>query len=194
MQRLNARFIISAVKPEQFPQEGLPEFAFLGRSNVGKSTLLNCLVGHKGLAHTSSTPGRTQSINFFLVEEKWMLVDLPGYGFARVPKGVSQSWKPLIEGYLRGRRSLLLSFLLLDARRGWMEMDLDLRHWLETEQRRFAVIATKFDKLKTQKERHRSLALLRQGGEADVIPFSALTGQGVREIWQTISKTTNLKT
>ena len=191
MQSVDARFIMSAVAPEQYPREELPELAFLGRSNVGKSTLLNTLVGKKGLAHTSSTPGRTQAINFFRVAEKWMFVDLPGYGYARVPKEITRSWKPLIEDYLRNRQALALSFVLLDARRGWMEMDLDLRQWLEGHNRQYAVIATKFDKLKTQKERHASLANLKQFGEVHIIPFSAVTGQGVREIWQTISKTPN---
>lgn len=192
MQPLDAQFIISAVRPEQFPREDLPEFAFLGRSNVGKSTLLNALARKKGLAHTSSTPGRTQSINFFRVAGKWVFVDLPGYGYARVPKAITSSWRGLIESYLRDRQALELSFILLDARRGWMDMDIALREWLESHGRRYAVIATKFDKLKTQQERNACAARLRQGSEADVISFSAVTGQGVREIWQTISKTTNL--
>ena len=193
VQPLDAQFIISAVRPEQFPREDLPEFAFLGRSNVGKSTLLNALAKKKGLAHTSSTPGRTQSINFFQVGEKWVFADMPGYGYARVPKAITSTWKGLIESYLRDRQALELSFILLDARRGWMDMDLDLRHWLEGQGRRYAVIATKFDKLRTQQERNACVTRLRQGSEVDVISFSAITGQGVREIWQTISKTTNLK-
>ena len=193
VQPLDAQFIISAVRPEQFPREDLPEFAFLGRSNVGKSTLLNALAKKKGLAHTSSTPGRTQSINFFQVGEKWVFADMPGYGYARVPKAITSTWKGLIESYLRDRQALELSFILLDARRGWMDMDLDLRHWLEGQGRRYAVIATKFDKLRTQQERNACVTRLRQGSEVDVISFSAITGQGVRESWQTISKTTNLK-
>lgn len=192
MQPLEAQFIISAVRPEQFPREDLPEFAFLGRSNVGKSTLLNALARKKGLAHTSSTPGRTQSINFFRVAGKWVFVDLPGYGYARVPKAITSSWKGLIESYLQDRQALELSFILLDARRGWMDMDVALREWLEGHGRRYAVIATKFDKLKTQQERNACAARLRHGGAVDVISFSAVTGQGVREIWHTISKTTNL--
>ena len=92
MQPLDARFILTAVRPEHFPQEELPEFAFLGRSNVGKSSLLNTLTGKKGLAHTSSTPGRTQAINFFRIENRWTFVDLPGYGYARVPREIADSW------------------------------------------------------------------------------------------------------
>ena len=192
MQPLEARFIISAVRPEQFPKEDLPEFAFLGRSNVGKSSLLNVLVGKKGLAHTSSTPGRTQAINFFRIADHWQFVDLPGYGYAKAPKEMILEWRRLIEKYLFHRSSLALCILLLDSRRGWMEPDLDLKKWLEMQNRRFVVVATKFDKLKTQKERHSAITQLRQhldGG--DPIAFSAVTGQGVRELWQTISKTPN---
>jgi len=185
----DARFIISAVRPEQFPTADLPEIAFLGRSNVGKSTLLNTLTGQKGLARTSSTPGRTQSINFFRVEDRWCFVDLPGYGYARAPRELAESWKHLVEEYLGHRESLELCIVLVDARRGWMEKDLELRRWLEARGRRYIVVATKFDKLKTQKERHHQLAGLRESSPStELIPFSAVTGQGVRELWQAISK------
>jgi GTP-binding protein len=180
---------MSAVRPDQFPREELPEIAFLGRSNVGKSSLLNALTGKKGLARTSSTPGRTQAINFFRIEDQWCFVDLPGYGYAKVPAVVKQSWKSLAEGYLNQRQALRLSFLLLDARHGWKEKDLELKRWLESLGRRYLVIATKFDKL-NQKERHRMLAAIEANCPMDPpVPFSAVTGQGVREIWQAISKT-----
>jgi GTP-binding protein len=186
----DARFIISAVRPEQFPKQELPEIAFLGRSNVGKSTLLNTLTGQKGLAHTSSTPGRTQSINFFRVEDRWCFVDLPGYGYARAPRDLVDSWKVLAEAYLGHRENLEMCILLVDARRGWMEKDLELRRWLEARGRRYIAVATKFDKLKTQKERHHQLAGLREtSSQTELIPFSAVTGQGVRELWQAIQKT-----
>jgi GTP-binding protein len=187
----SARFIISAVRPEQFPGEELPEIAFLGRSNVGKSTLLNRLTGLEGLARVSSTPGRTQSINFFRVEDRWCFADLPGYGYARVSRQTAQSWKFLIDEYLTRRGKLALCFLLLDARRGWMEMDLDLASWLEAAHRPYLVVATKYDKLKTQKERHLLTRLASPGAIAAPIPFSAITGQGVREVWQTILKITS---
>lgn len=181
---------MSAVRPGSFPPEGLPEIAFLGRSNVGKSSLLNTLTGVKGLAHTSSTPGRTQAINFYSVKDTWCFVDLPGYGYARVPRDLKDSWKYLIESYLTYRTALVLSCILIDARRGWMEPDLELRRWLEHHGRQFMVIATKVDKLKNQKEQRQAFSALRAhlaGGE--LVLFSAVTGQGVREIWQTISKT-----
>ncbi len=184
---MNAEFIISAAAAGQFPSDRLPEFAFLGRSNVGKSSLLNALVGKKGLAFTSSTPGRTQTINFYRVDNRYYLVDLPGYGYARVPKHLAQEWQQLIERYLLERENLELAFLILDARRGWMERDLELKRWLEYHNRRFLVVATKLDKL-NRMEQERGLALIRKEG-VEPLPFSAATGRGVREIWQAISKT-----
>src|SRR5260370_25348084 len=114
---MEAEFVVSAAGTDQFPAESLPEIAFLGRSNVGKSSLLNCLTGQKGLAFTSAKPGCTQLINFYRVDGQFHFVDLPGYGFARVPKEVAFQWKRLIEQYLLHRRPLELSFLILDARR-----------------------------------------------------------------------------
>jgi GTP-binding protein len=154
---------------------------------------LNVLAATKGLAHTSSTPGRTQAINFFRVEDRWCFVDLPGYGFARAPLAMVESWKGLAESYLKDRAVLALCVILLDARRGWLPKDLDLKQWLEIHKRRYTVVATKFDKLKSQKERQQGLnGILRHCGaspwmHAKPITFSAVTGQGVREIWQAIS-------
>ncbi|HEY6343197.1 MAG TPA: ribosome biogenesis GTP-binding protein YihA/YsxC [Bryobacteraceae bacterium] len=185
---MGARFIISAARPDQFPREAEPEIAFLGRSNVGKSTLLNTLVGADGLAATSSRPGRTQLINFYEVDGGYRFVDLPGYGFAKVPPEISRQWKGLIETYLLGRQTLCLAVLLLDARRGWMEKDVQLRQWLEAHQRPYVVAVTKSDKLKSQKDRHQSQTALRNGYTGELLECSGLTGQGVREIWQAISK------
>jgi GTP-binding protein len=183
-----ARFIISAAKPEQLPPDDQAEVAFLGRSNVGKSSLINSLVGTDGLAYTSSRPGCTQSINFFQLDEGFRFVDLPGYGFAKVPKHISGEWKALIESYLLGRGQLRLAILVLDARRGWMERDCELREWLEAHGRPYIAVATKADKLKTQQERHASHKALREGHAGGVLECSAVTGRGVREIWQAISK------
>lgn len=180
--------MISAAGPGQFPRDRVPEIAFLGRSNVGKSSLLNALTGQKRLAFTSSTPGRTQTINFYRIDGSLYFVDLPGYGYARVPRAEARSWKALIEAYLLEREALRLCFLILDARRGWMQPDLDLKQWLEYHGRRFLVIATKIDKLKSRNEEERGLAAIRQEG-IEPLPFSAVNGRGVREIWQTITKT-----
>ncbi len=184
--KLVAEFINSAGSPEQFPAGGLPEVAFLGRSNVGKSSLINALAGKRGLAFTSNTPGRTQSINFYRIDGNLHFVDLPGYGYARVPLAAKSEWAKLIEHYLRERSNLRLSFLILDARRGWMEKDLELKAWLEANDRPYIVVASKIDKL-NHTEQQRGLKAIRQ--YAEPLPFSAVTGRGVREIWQAITKT-----
>ena len=180
-------FVTSSARPDQFPPDGLPEIAFLGRSNVGKSSLINTLVGRKGLAFTSSTPGRTQTINFYRINGSLYFVDLPGYGYARAPQELAAQWRDLAESYLLTRKTLDLSFLILDARRGWMDSDLQLKQWLEFHNRRYQVIATKTDKLKNQSEQERGLARIRKE-YAEPLLFSAPTGRGVREIWQVISK------
>jgi GTP-binding protein len=187
--------IISAARPDQFPPEannGPIEIAFLGRSNVGKSSLLNKLVGQPGLAFTSARPGCTQLINFFRIDEAVRFVDLPGYGYAQVPLEERARWKGLIESYLLGRNSLALSLLLLDARRGWMDMDLELKAWLEFHNRRYRVVATKVDKLKSTNQSKAGLAAVQKHlADQEPIAFSAIDGRGVREIWQTISKIKN---
>lgn len=190
-----AKFLLSAADAEQFPPPGHPqesEIAFLGRSNVGKSSLLNRLVQQPGLAFTSARPGCTQLINFFEIDDKIRFVDLPGYGYARVTLEERDSWKKLIESYLLSRQTLALSLLLIDARRGWMDMDLELKAWLEFHNRRYLVVATKADKLKSNNQLKVALDGLRKTmPEGDIVPFSAIDGRGVREIWQTISKIKN---
>lgn len=191
-----ASLIISAARPQQFPPENRPtlplEIAFLGRSNVGKSSLLNTLLRQPGLAFTSSRPGCTQLINFFKVEEDLNFVDLPGYGYARVSLAERDRWKELIECYLKERQSLAMSFLLIDARRGWMEMDLELKAWLEFHNRRYQVIVTKVDKLKSKNQLKAALAVIQKViPDQQPVPFSAMDGRGVREIWQIISKIKN---
>jgi GTP-binding protein len=185
---MDAEFMISAARPDQFPAETLPEIAFLGRSNVGKSSLLNCLTGRKGLAFTSAKPGCTQLINFYRVGGEFNFVDLPGYGYARVPKEIVFQWKELIEQYLLRRTSLQLCFLILDARRGWMDKDLELKQWLEFHNRRYLVIATKTDKVKSKNDLRQGVAAIgSQSPESAPLPFSAVSCRGVREIWQAIS-------
>ena len=184
---MKAEFVVSAGSPSGFPPGGLPEVAFLGRSNVGKSSLINALIGQKGLAFTSSTPGRTQTINFYRIDGAFYFVDLPGYGYARVPPSHLQEWKKLIDHYLEKRETLKLSCLILDSRRGWMDKDLDLKRWLEHHGRPYLVVATKFDKLNQSEQEHGLRAIRKEGVEP--LPFSAPTGRGVREIWQAIAKT-----
>jgi GTP-binding protein len=189
---MRGRFIISAARPEQFPNGAqgveLPEVAFLGRSNVGKSSLLNVLVNDRNLAFTSSRPGCTQLINFFQIGDEFVFADLPGYGFAHVPKHIKQEWKKLIDFYLLRRSPLRLCIVLLDARRGWMEKDLELKGWLEFHRRPFMVVATKIDKLTQREERNGIAGIRKHYPEGDLVPFSAVTGRGVREIWQAIRK------
>ncbi|HYW42240.1 MAG TPA: ribosome biogenesis GTP-binding protein YihA/YsxC [Bryobacteraceae bacterium] len=173
--------------PAMFPTDRLPEVAFLGRSNVGKSSLINALTGQKGLAFTSNTPGRTQTINFYRIDGALYFVDLPGYGYARVPPAHLLAWKKLVEQYLENRDTLRVSCLILDTRRGWMDKDLDLKRWLEYQGRPYLVVATKTDKLNQSDQEHGMRAIRQEGVEP--LPFSALTGRGVREIWQAITKT-----
>ena len=155
--------------------------------------MINSLTGHHGLAFTSGTPGRTQTINFYRIYDfsginaAFYFVDLPGYGYARVPALQAREWKKLIEHYLKHREFLKSSCLILDTRRGWMPMDLDLRRLLEDQSREYLVIATKIDKL-NRTELERGLRAIREEG-VEPLPFSALTGRGVREIWQAIAKT-----
>jgi len=184
---LKADFVVSSGKPDTFPRDRLPEVAFLGRSNVGKSSLINALTGQKKLAFTSNTPGRTQTINFYRIDGAMFFVDLPGYGYARVPASFAGQWKVLIEEYLENRETLKLSCLILDARRGWMEKDLELKRWLEHHGRPFLVIATKIDKLNQSESEHGLRAIRKEG--VTPMPFSAISGRGVREIWQAITTT-----
>jgi len=186
---MNAEHIRSAARAEDFPPAVLPEVAFLGRSNVGKSSLLNKLTGKQGLAYTSAKPGCTQVINFYNVDQEMYLVDLPGYGYARVPLEVKAQWKGLIDSYLSNRETLEMAVVLLDARRGWMEPDLELQQWLEFQNLPYIVVATKTDKLNRREETNGLRQIQAQCRDALLVPFSARTGRGVREIWQAISKT-----
>jgi GTP-binding protein len=148
--------------------------------------------GKGELAFTSSRPGCTQMINFFRIDEVLRFVDLPGYGYARVPLDEKARWKKLIDSYLQERESLALSFLLIDARRGWMDMDLELKSWLEFHNRRYQVVATKIDKLKSNNQVKIGMAAIqRELQDQEPVPFSAIDGRGVREIWQIISTTKN---
>jgi GTP-binding protein len=181
-------FIKSAVKPADYPPPSLPEIAFAGRSNVGKSSLINVLVERKGLVRTSSTPGRTQLINFFDVNGCLTLVDLPGYGYAKVPLEVKRQWGPMMERYLAGRETLQGVVLILDIRRVPADGDLQMLSWLRSYGRRPIIVLTKTDKL-TKNERAKQLALIAKTLEMprdQLLLFSALNREGRDQIWQTI--------
>ena len=182
-------FIKSAVKPAQYPKHNFPEIAFIGRSNVGKSSLLNTLVNKKNLARISKTPGRTQLINFFYVENSVCFVDLPGYGFAKVPQEVTKNWKPMIEAYLKYSERLCRAVLIVDARHRPSQQDLMMREWLAAYQIPTIFVATKIDKLpKSKISKHITLIkeTLQLHSSEEVLPFSALTRAGLQSIWKTI--------
>jgi GTP-binding protein len=144
---VSSEFVISAAQPKQFPPTDLPEVAFVGRSNVGKSSLLNVLTGRKSLAKISGTPGKTRQINFFLINELCHFVDLPGYGYAKVSKDERESWKKLIESYLTGRDQLRLVLALSDIRHEPTALDRTLFEWLDALEQPYQIVLTKHDKI-----------------------------------------------
>lgn len=147
MQITSSAFVMSNSKVSKCPDPTLPEFAFIGRSNVGKSSLINMLTNQKGLAKTSSTPGKTQLINHFLINKQWYLVDLPGYGYAKMPLKAQKELKEIIEGYILGRPNLTSLFVLLDSRHNPQRIDMDFMEWLGVNNIPFGMIFTKADKL-----------------------------------------------
>ena len=189
---LSVEFVTSAAKPSDFPNPDLPEVAVVGRSNVGKSSLLNRLTGAKRMAFVSKTPGRTQLINFFRLGGEMMLVDLPGYGFAKVPASVRQHWKKLVTAYLFEREAgLRLALLLVDVRREPMDIDIQVRDLLVQGEVAHAVVATKADKLSKSRVRQQRAKLERvygAEGKVPLITFSAVTNEGRNELWKVIEK------
>ena len=185
MKITQAEFIKSAMGPGHFPTDNRPEIAFVGRSNVGKSSLLNSLLGRKGLAKTSSTPGKTQTLNFFSVNNKYYFVDLPGYGFAKVPLKVKDEWGAALIDYLETRRQLKLVVVLVDGRHAPSGLDHEMLELLEDVRRPVLLVATKVDKLK-QGERARLERSLRKAlglaGDAEIVLFSSVTDAGVSEL------------
>jgi GTP-binding protein len=178
----------SAASREQFPRDGLPEVALLGRSNVGKSSVLNALAGAKGLARVSSTPGRTQLVNFFRAGQELYLADLPGYGYARVPEAMRQDWERLVVSYLDGRDPLALCVFLVDARHDPMEGDETLREWLEYRGKPYVLVATKADKVGSSERARRVRALRSWIGPRgrDVLAVSGRDGTGIDTLWAAI--------
>ncbi len=191
----SAEFVKSAFDESHWPRDRRPEVAFLGRSNVGKSSMINSLLRVKGLARTSNTPGRTQALNFFLINERFYFVDLPGYGFARVPREVREEWGQLVTDYLAKRDSLVLSIHVVDSRHEPTTLDLQLREWLLAEGKPFLTVATKSDKL-SQNESQRNLARARKvldavggrGAGGELISYSAATGHGRERVWRAVEE------
>jgi GTP-binding protein len=184
----SAEFITSAVKPSQYPPADLPEIAFAGRSNVGKSSLINTLVNRKHLVKTSSTPGRTQLINFFRINDAVGFVDLPGYGYARVPVSVKKKWGPMIETYLAKRETLKGIVVIMDIRRTPGTEESDLIHWLAHYHIATVLVITKADKLSRNKQIRQVNTIIRTLGVAkdELIQFSAKTRLGRDDVWEAI--------
>jgi GTP-binding protein len=186
MKVTSAKFIAAATTPASFAKDHRPEVAFLGRSNVGKSSLINSLLGVKGLARTSSTPGRTQSINFFLIDDAFYFVDLPGYGYAKTSRENRQAWGDLIEKYLAQRKQLVLSILIVDARHEPSPLDLQMKSWLEHFGLTYLAVSTKIDKLSSNERRNSLQRTQKTLNTESVIPYSSLTREGTGKIWEAI--------
>lgn len=195
--RILARFLAAATNAAQFPAPSVPEVAFLGRSNVGKSSVINSLVGTK-LARTSSTPGRTRSINFF--EIRWpgkpqpelLFVDLPGYGYAKISREISQEWPRFIEPYLNERPTLGLCIALVDANVPPQQSDRQLLDFLSASGREFLVVATKSDRLSNNQLSNTLRTLAREYPAAHLLPYSAKTGSGKDELWKRIRQVSQM--
>ncbi len=184
----SAEFVTSAVKPSQYPATSLPEIAFAGRSNVGKSSLINTLVNRKRLVKTSNTPGRTQLINFFDINRSFSFVDLPGYGYARVPVAVQIKWGPMIETYLSQRDSLKGVVEIVDIRRTPGQEEINLLDWLSSYHLPYILVVTKADKLsKTkQKAQMKVIAEALSVDREELIMFSAKSRQGKDVVWKAV--------
>ena len=186
----SAKYWGSAANLQGLPRSELPEVGFAGRSNVGKSSLINCLVGIKRLCHTSSTPGRTRCLNFYLINSSFYFVDFPGYGYAKVSKEMRESFRGMIEPYLLSRCQLRGVVLIIDARHQPMPSDLMLKDWLIDKEIPFRVILTKMDKV----ARGEWIALKRRAAhilgleEGLVLSFSAVSEMGKKEVWRTIQE------
>ena len=188
---MDVAFLTTAFRESQYPPSDKPEIAFAGRSNVGKSSLINILVNRKGLARTSSRPGRTQSINFFSIDNRLYFVDLPGYGYARVPIKVKKSWQHMVETYLDKRSNLRAVVVILDIRRDTASGDIQLLTWLKYYGIHAIPVLTKADKLSRQQTRMRSQLIGCQIGEifsTSPTVFSAKTRQGRDDLWRKIDE------
>jgi len=190
MKLKEARFVKSGTRLSHYPGGSFPEAAFCGRSNVGKSSLINCLLNRRALARTGSTPGRTRLINFYLVNQQFYFADLPGFGYARVSGEMRQDWKRMVEDYLEKRSQLKVVVLIVDLRRGLAGEELEFLDWLELRGKKVLVVATKSDKLKRQERARARQALEAQIGERglEVIEFSSVSREGREQLWEALEK------
>ncbi len=192
MKITSARFIASLSDIRQLPTDGLPEVALVGRSNVGKSSLINKICNKKNLAFVSSTPGKTQTINFFLINESFYIVDLPGYGYAKVPEHVKAGWSKLIENYLSGREQLKLVLHIVDARHEPTELDKMMAGWLDYFKIPYVIVITKIDKIARSKVARQMEMIKSAFGKLkycqQFITFSAITGVGKNELLSIIEQ------
>jgi len=186
MKITSTEFLKSSFKPADWPGGLVPEVAFMGRSNVGKSSLINSLLSVRSLARTSSTPGRTQALNFFLINNQFRFVDLPGFGYARVPKAIKSGWGEMVTSYLAKREQLVLSIHIVDSRHEPTTLDLQLHEWLEQHAKSRLIVATKSDKLSNNELKTSLGRVKRVFSEDRVIAFSARTGSGRNEVWRAI--------
>jgi GTP-binding protein len=187
MKVTSAEYLRSATNPSSYPNGGLTEIAFAGRSNVGKSSAINTLVGRKGLVSTSKTPGHTRKLNFFLINKSLIFTDLPGYGFAKVPLNVKKQWKPMVEQYLTGREVLAGVVVIVDSRRPPTDMDMELFTFLDAQSIPGIAVATKADKLSRSKQAAQQRAVEKLiGTQFPIVLFSSHDGSGKKELWKEI--------
>jgi GTP-binding protein len=186
MKVATAEFLKSAFKEDDWPKDPKPEIAFLGRSNVGKSSLINSLLSVRNLARTSSTPGRTQALNFFQINDRFRFVDFPGFGYARVPKEIKSSWGEMATSYLAKRRQLVLSIHIVDSRHEPTKQDLQLHEWLAASDKSRLIVATKSDKLSNNELKKNLEHIARVLNYDSVMAYSAKSGRGREELWRAI--------
>lgn len=194
MKILSAKFVISVTNISQIPSHDYPEIAFSGRSNVGKSSLINCLINRKKLALTSSYPGKTRMINYYNINERLLFVDLPGYGFAKVSQTERRRWKQLIESYITTSPHLKGVVQIIDSRVGATDLDIEMISWLIYLQKPTLIVSTKIDKIPKSKAKQYLIKYseqLESLGISDLVPFSAVTKQGKKEIWKAIHSLLN---
>ena len=190
MKITSAEFLTGAVSYKQYPDSAYPELAFAGRSNVGKSSLINALLNRKKLVKTSQTPGKTQEINFFKINNDFIFTDLPGYGFANVPQPVRKRWGKMIEDYLLKRETLLAVIFIIDLRRRPSQLDLSLQRWLEAHEVEYLLVGTKVDKLsqsEIKKQKDKLNIAYFDGGEGELLVYSSKSSRGRKELWSKIT-------